>query len=114
MSALGIAIYAMFVAIVVPEMKKRLAVVYVVILAAGLSCAFFYVPGLKEVPSGIAISICAVAAALVMAIVRPLSDVELAQMDVQEAEAAAGEGTEEKAGIGLSAGKQRGGAGHES
>ncbi|MEE3467331.1 MAG: AzlC family ABC transporter permease [Eubacterium sp.] len=81
MSALGIAIYAMFVAIVVPEMKKRFPVVCVVILAAGFSCLFTYVPGLKEVPAGLAISICAVVAAVLMALIRPLSDEELATLD---------------------------------
>ncbi len=75
MSALGIAIYAMFVAIVVPVMKESKPVIFVVILAAGLSCAFTYVPVLKEVPSGIAISICAVVAAMVMAIVSPVKDI---------------------------------------
>lgn len=74
MSALGIAIYAMFVAIVVPEMKKSRPVIYVVILATILSCMFTYVPVIKEVPSGIAISICAVVSAMVMAIVRPITE----------------------------------------
>ena len=104
MSALGIAIYAMFVAIVVPEMKKRLAVVYVVILAAMLSCAFTYVPGLKDVPSGLAISICAIVAALVMAWIRPLTAEELAEMDAAETEASGEEKREET----------NGGDGHES
>lgn len=74
MSALGIAIYAMFVAIVVPEMKKSRPVIFVVILAAGLSCIFTYVPVIKEVPSGIAISICAVVAAMIMAIIKPIRE----------------------------------------
>ncbi len=74
MSALGIAIYAMFVAIVVPEMKKSRPVIFVVILAAGLSCIFTYVPMIKEVPSGIAISICAVVAAMIMAIIKPIRE----------------------------------------
>ncbi len=76
MSALGIAIYAMFVAIVVPEMKKSRPVIFVVILAAGLSCIFTYVPVIKEVPSGIAISICAVVAAMVMAAIKPIRETE--------------------------------------
>ncbi|MBR6228188.1 MAG: AzlC family ABC transporter permease [Eubacterium sp.] len=76
MSALGIAIYAMFVAIVVPEMRKFMSVVLVVILAAILSCCFTYVPVLKEVPKGIAVSICAVAAALVIAVLRPVRNTE--------------------------------------
>ena len=77
MSALGIAIYAMFVAIVVPEMKKSSVIVIVVLIAAALSCCFEYVPYLKEVPSGIAISICAVAAAVIMAVIRPMTEDEI-------------------------------------
>ena len=59
---------------------------------------------LKEVPAGIAISICAVVAAFVMAVVKPLTDVEMAQMDVQEANASVGEDEDER----------RGGVRHES
>ncbi len=77
MSALGIAIYAMFVAIVVPEMKKSKPVIMVVILAAILSCMFTYIPVIKEVPAGIAISICAVVSAMVMAIIRPIKQESL-------------------------------------
>ncbi len=86
MSALGIAIYAMFVAIVVPEMKKRFPVVCVVILAAALSCMFTYIPGLKEVPAGISISICAIVAAALMAWIRPISEQELSDMDTLTSE----------------------------
>lgn len=71
MSALGLAIYGMFVAIVVPEMKKVRAVLYVVLLAAVLRCMFYYVPVLKQVSGGLAISICAIAAAVFGAIVFP-------------------------------------------
>ncbi len=74
LSALSIAIYAMFIAIVMPEVKKSRAVAVVAALAAALSCAFTYVPGLKQVPAGIAISICAVAAALAGAIVFPVQE----------------------------------------
>lgn len=70
-SALGLAIYGMFIAIVVPEMKKAKPVVYVVVLAVFIRCAFYYVPGLKEVGSGLAISICAVTAALAGAVLFP-------------------------------------------
>ena len=44
MSALSIAIYGMFVAIVVPEMKKSRPVILVVILACLFSCMFQYLP----------------------------------------------------------------------
>ncbi len=72
MSALALAIYGMFVAIVVPEMKKAKAVVITVLLAALCSTAFTYVPVLKEVSPGLAISICAIFAAAVTAALFPV------------------------------------------
>lgn len=74
MSALGLAIYGMFVAIVVPEMKKKREVVFVVITALAASCLFHYVPLLTKVSSGLAISICAVAAAALGAVLFPVED----------------------------------------
>ena len=70
-SALGLAIYSMFVAIVIPEMKKVRAVAYVVALSLVISCMFTYLPFLKQVSSGIAISICSVTAAAVGALLFP-------------------------------------------
>ncbi|MCR4604395.1 MAG: AzlC family ABC transporter permease [Eubacterium sp.] len=72
MNALGIAIYAMFIAIVVPEIKKSGAVAIAVAAAAALSCMFYYIPVLKNVPSGISISICAVVASVITAIIKPV------------------------------------------
>jgi len=72
MSALGIAIYGMFVAIVVPEVKKSRAVVFVVVLAVIFSCLFYYVPVLSHISSGLTITICSILAAVIAAIVFPL------------------------------------------
>lgn len=74
MSALSIAIYGMFVAIVVPELKKGHSYVFVVIIAAALSTMFKFVPVLNDVPGGIAISICAVVASLLGAIFFPIKE----------------------------------------
>lgn len=77
MSALSVAIYGMFVAIVVPEMKKSKSVVIVVLLAIALSSMFYYIPVLAEhVSGGISISICAIAAALAGAILFPVKEEE--------------------------------------
>ena len=74
MSAMGLAIYGMFVAIVVPEMKNR-NVFMTAVIAMAISCIFYYVPILNEVSIGIAISISAVVAAVIMAFARPLPDI---------------------------------------
>lgn len=74
MSALSLAIYGMFVAIVVPEMKKSRPVVLVVILAILLSCMFYYVPFLSTISSGITITVVAVAAAVIASLLFPVID----------------------------------------
>lgn len=71
-SALGLAIYAMFVAIVVPPAKKSRPVALCSVLAIALGCVFKYVPLFKAVPSGFVIIICAVAASAVMAALAPV------------------------------------------
>lgn len=71
-SALGIAIYAMFVAIVVPEASERKPTLYCVLFAIMLSLCFNYIPTLKNLQSGFVIIICAVVASLVFAFVCPI------------------------------------------
>ena len=90
MSALGLAIYGMFVAIVVPEMKKVRPVIVVVIAAAIFSTCFTYIPLLKKVSSGIAISLCAIVAAVIGAVFFPVNaDDENASSDNTENEVTA-------------------------
>ncbi len=72
-SALGIAIYGMFIAIVVPTARASRATAMCVLLAAVLSCLFRYLPILNSVPSGFVIIVCAVIAAGLMAAVAPIS-----------------------------------------
>ena len=74
MSALSLAIYGMFVAIVVPDMKKEKAVALVVLFAFVLSSLFYYVPGLNQISSGLSISICAILAAVAGALLFPVKE----------------------------------------
>jgi len=74
MSALCIAIYGMFVAIVAPKAKKSKSLLIVVFIALALSCIFYYTPVLKEISSGITISVCAILAAVIGAIVFPVKE----------------------------------------
>ena len=71
-SALGIAIYAMFVAIVVPVTKKDSKTTVAVFSAIILSCVFFYAPVLNKIPSGFVIVICAVFVSAMFALICPI------------------------------------------
>ena len=75
-SALGLAIYGMFIAIIVPPMKKSKSTLIVVCISIILSCMFAYVPGLKDVSVGFTIIICAVTASVAGALFFPVEDTE--------------------------------------
>lgn len=62
-SALGIAIYGMFLAIILPPARRSKPVCFVVLTAVCLSLCFHYIPGLNTVSSGFVIIICGVLAA---------------------------------------------------
>ena len=71
-AALGLAIYGMFTAIVVPVAKKEKATAICVLFSIALSCAFKYIPLLSKVPSGFTVIKSAVAASAVFAIIAPI------------------------------------------
>ena len=73
-SALGIAIYGMFIAIIIPPSREAKPVAVTVVLAAALSCLFYYIPGLNQISSGWVIIICAVIAAGIMALRFPVDE----------------------------------------
>lgn len=73
-SALGLAIYGMFIAIIIPPMKKSKSTLMVVCISIILSCIFAYVPVLEKVSVGFVIIICAIAASVVGALFFPVED----------------------------------------
>lgn len=73
-SALGIAIYSMFIAIVLPPSRRHAPTMRVVLVSVILSCLFYYVPGLNQVSAGFTIIICGVAASLFGAILYPIEE----------------------------------------
>ena len=77
-AALGVMLYGMFIAIVVPQAREEKPILLSVALALVFSCLFAWVPGLKAVSAGLAIVICTVAAAAVCALVCPVEQ-EVAQ-----------------------------------
>lgn len=75
-AALGVMLYGMFIAIVVPPAKKEAKILAAVVLALILSSLFAWVPALKTVSAGISIVICTVAAAAVCAALFPVREEE--------------------------------------
>ena len=75
-AALGVMLYGMFIAIVVPPAKQEKPVLVTVILAMTFSTLFTLVPLLKQVSAGISIVICTVAAAAVCAALFPIAEEE--------------------------------------
>ena len=69
--ALGISLFGMFIAIVVPSMKHSRRIAIVVILAISIRCILEYVPIFSGISSGFAIIVCSVIAAGIGAILFP-------------------------------------------
>lgn len=74
LNALCLAIYGMFIAIIAPVAKENKSVLVATLIAIIFGAIFYYVPIIKEVPSGIAISISAVLAAVICAILFPIKE----------------------------------------
>ena len=77
----GIAIYGMFLAIIIPKARESRPVLEVVLIAAILSCVIYYVPFIR-LSSGLSITLCAVVAAAYGAWRHPLP-AEAEEDDVQ-------------------------------
>lgn len=78
-AALGVMLYGMFIAIVVPPAKEDKKILVSVILALAFSSLFTWVPLLQEVSAGISIVICTVAAAAICAVLFPIPEEEEAE-----------------------------------
>ena len=76
-TALGVMLYGMFIAIVVPPARQEKSVLAVCLMALVLSCLFTWVPVLNTVSAGISIVICTVVAAAVCAWAFPVEDEEV-------------------------------------
>ena len=70
-----LAIYGMFIAIVLPKTKSEKGVRVVALLVAAVSCLLYFTPVLSRIPVGFAIIICAVVAALAGAWFLPVPEI---------------------------------------
>lgn len=74
-SAMNIAIYGMFIAIIIPPAKHSRSVLKVILLSSALSCLLRYTPVLSRISDGFVIIICALAASILGALLFPIKDV---------------------------------------
>ena len=72
-NALGIALYAMFIAIIIPPTLSVKGVLPAVILGAGFSCSLFFLPFFNGLPDGFIYIISAILASLITAYFFPIS-----------------------------------------
>lgn len=71
-AVLGIALYGMFLAIIIPPAREDRKVLLCVLLAAFLSCVIYFVPFFSFISSGSSVIICAVAASALCAALFPM------------------------------------------
>lgn len=72
--ALGIALYGMFIAIIIPAAKHSKPVVMTIIIAILISCLLKYIPLFSGISSGFAVIIVTLIAAGIMAYIAPIGD----------------------------------------
>lgn len=75
-NALGVALYGMFIAVVVPKARENVHVLAAVAAAVAISAALYYIPVFDGISSGFAIIICAVAASALAALLFPVKEEE--------------------------------------
>lgn len=73
-NSLGIALYAMFIALIIPEVRKSKPILIVVLIAVTFSCIFKYVPYVCKISSGFAVIICTIMAAGIGAYFFPIKE----------------------------------------
>jgi predicted branched-subunit amino acid permease len=71
-SALSVALYGMFLAVIIPESKKNKTVLLVVVISFAVSYLFSILPVVKEIAEGTRIIILTVLISAIAAIVRPV------------------------------------------
>ena len=76
-SALSVALYGMFLAIIVPPARKHPAILIGVLVSFALSFLASRLPGIRDLSSGIRIIILTVVVTAALALIRPVSDREL-------------------------------------
>lgn len=74
--AMGIALYAMFIAIIIPPAKKSKPIVGAIAISIAVTCAIKFIPCFKFITDGFAMIIATVIASAIMALVAPVKEEE--------------------------------------
>ncbi|WP_252229198.1 AzlC family ABC transporter permease [Clostridium sp. ZBS15] len=72
--SLGIALYAMFIALIIPQIKKSKPILVVVIIAVTISCIFRYIPCLNKVSSGFVVIVASIVSSAIGAYLFPIKE----------------------------------------
>ena len=70
--ALEIAIYCMFISIIIPPAKKSKAITFCIAVSVAISCLIYYVPLLNGLSSGVRVIISAIISSILTAIIFPI------------------------------------------
>jgi len=72
--ALSVALYCMFIAIIVPPAKKSKTLTWVIVLSMAISAGFSFAPYLKDISAGMRVIILTVAISAAAAVLRPVKE----------------------------------------
>lgn len=74
MSAMNVALYGMFIAVIIPPAKYNKIIALLIVISMTAGSLFTYLPGLKEISSGVAIIILTIIISLAAAIIFPIEN----------------------------------------
>lgn len=72
--AMGIALYCMFIAIIVPPAKKSKPICFCIALSIALSCLFYFTPYLNKINFGVTVIICSLVSSCITAWLYPIKE----------------------------------------
>lgn len=84
--SMGIAIYGMFLAIILPKAREKWSCFFVILIAVIMSCSFALLPVLKNISSGFVIIICGVVASALGAWRYPVREEEVVKEEGRKGE----------------------------
>ena len=87
MSAMNLALYGMFIAVIIPPTKKDKAIALVVVVSMASSLLFSVLPGIREISSGITVIILTVVISLAAAVLFPVGAGKKEKKEVVSCEA---------------------------